>query len=672
MPLAFLLTFFASALAGPAVDPLHGYTGTLPVTLELLRPSPDYPRLFVQAGLPGGHVGTFLVDTGADTSAITPEAAARWGVETEQDWGVVHGFSGTAVVSGASLPSLVFGDITVSHVTVMVDVPGLPAKADLMAIDGVLGNNVWSRFTLAIDYPSSALTLHEPGRTSPPRRAAPVKFDGQHLMTPIRVQTSPRNPDHETLLGWVDTGASGLTLCGAAGDGFEVPFTEGIEALRGIGTSETLPPHLYFQTTRRHPIHRAWFGGRRLRIVPDLVWIHYENPRTDDCAAGFQALIGHEFFTGQVLWIDYTQGYLWLEKSRKREEPENGHEVLYTQDLDLYGLEAPERSLYRAELLVGAQRLDDAEQLLQSMRSNPSVPPEHRVQAHIILSRILRLEGEFEASHDLLDLLDIDDLIDSAELVTYVHDRILHGDLARAEELTEQAVLSQPESSSPYVARAVLRQSQGLYEEAQFDWFQASQRVQFSEAFLLRRAQLAALSGDRAGAMAHMRKLLQLYPNIGHHLWFFALLSDTREDKEMARIDVERAMSQLHPDERPFDFLVAVHRILENPHSVQQALKRGLAHHCLPLDRGPARANCRAWYHALAGQHLRRSERQIRRTLKKDPRRSDYLDTLAQVMLAQGELTKARLASHQAVALDPGDPYLTWRLQHMSAQPPSP
>jgi tetratricopeptide (TPR) repeat protein len=271
-----------------------------------------------------------------------------------------------------------------------------------------------------------------------------------------------------------------------------------------------------------------------------------------------------------------------------------------------------------------------------------------------------------------LRILDIDDLIDAAELVTYVHDRILHDDLPRAEDLTAQAMSSQPESPSPYAARAMLRQTQGRYEEAQFDWFQASQRIQFSEAFLLRRAQLAALSGDRAGAMAHMRKLLDLYPNIGHHLWFYALLSDTEESRAMARVDVERAVNRLHPDERPYDFLVAVHRVLGSPLSAQQALKKGLSQHCLPLDRGSPRANCRAWYHALAGQHLPRSERQIKRALNQDPRRSDYLDTLAQVMLARGELTEAREAAHLAATLDPDDPYLMWRLQHVSTQPPPP
>ena len=664
MGMTVLWLFLASlvALANPSLDRLYGYAGDAPVKVELLRPSPDYPRVFVQASV-GGETGTFMVDTGADTSAITPSAAARWGLDVEPDWGVVQGFSGTAVVSAGTLPSLDLGGLSVPHVTVLVDVPGLPDRAEMMAIDGVLGNNVWSRFTLAIDYPSSTMTLHPPGEPQAPRRAAQLHFDGQHLKTPLRVQPPGARQPRSGVLGWVDTGASGLTLCGRAGAMFQVPYTEGLEALRGIGTPETLPPHLYFRTTRRYPVRRAWLGGRRLRSVPDMVWIDYDMSRGDACPAGFQALIGHEFFARHVLWIDYGQGRLWLGKSRKERVVENGHQVLYHQDLERFGAETPDRALYRSQLLVGAHQRDRAKLTLKGLIGATQSSAADRTQARIILSRLLRLEGNFNAADQMLTEVPVGDLVEIGELLTYVQDRILHGEMARARGLCAEALRVWPEHPGGYAACAVVAQAEGAFEEAHDRWLQASQRIEFDEAYLLWRAQLAALTQDRAAAMAHMRTLLDLYPNIGHHLWFYAQLAQTDEDRDMVRADVDRAVQRLHPHERPYDFLLAAYRSLEAEEPAQDALEQGLRQHCKPLDAGPARLNCWAWYHGLAGQRLPQAERRVRRALSQDPLRSDYLDTLATVMEARGELEEAKRAASQAATLDPGDPYLIWRHQ---------
>lgn len=667
-----VLWFFLAplvALASPSLDRLYGYTGDAPIKIELLRPSPDYPRVFVQASV-GGDVGTFMVDTGADTSAITADAAARWGLQVEPDWGVVQGFSGTAIVSAGMLPSLEFGDLSVPHVTALVDVPGLPDRAEMMAIDGVLGNNVWSRFTVAIDYPSSMMTLYPPGEVAAPRWATPLHFDGQHLKTPLVVQPSGRGQPRSGVVGWVDTGASGLTLCGAAGVLFQVPYTEGLEALRGIGTPETLPPHLYFRTTRRHPARRAWLGGRRLTQLPDLVWMDYDPARSGSCPAGFEALIGHEFFAHHVLWLDYVRGQIWLGKSPRERIVENGHAVLYDQDLERFGAHATDRSLYRAQLLVGADRRSQARQTLERLIGSQAGAQEDKTQARIILSRLLRLEGEFGDADRMLAAVPVEDLVETGELLTYVQDRILHGEVPHAASLCFEAIEAWPEHPEGYAACAVVAQAQGAYEEAHDRWLQAAQRMEYDEAYLLRRAQLAAVIDDRAAAMAHMRTLLDLYPNIGHHLWFYAQLARTPEDRAMARADVERAVQRLHPHERPYDFLVAVYRALDADAAAQQALKDGLKQHCKPLGAGSARHNCWAWYHALAGEQLKRAERRVHRALSEDPRRSDYLDTLAQVLEAQGDHAEAQSAASRAAALDPGDPYLIWR--HQLASTPRP
>ena len=205
-----------------------------------------------------------------------------------------------------------------------------------MPVDGLLGNNVWSRFTLEIDYPADVMVLHDPNTVDPPRGAAPMFFDNAHVYTPIDVRTPGELSRVESLIAQVDTGASELTLCAATGLPFKDAYTQGLETVRGIGASETLPPFRFLEMTRRIPLQSVRIGGTEVEVDLPARWMAYENTRTTSCG-GMKALIGHEYLAAHRVWFDYTHGKIALRKSRRPARQLNGHQVLYDQEVAAFG-----------------------------------------------------------------------------------------------------------------------------------------------------------------------------------------------------------------------------------------------------------------------------------------------------------------------------------------------
>jgi hypothetical protein len=111
--------------------------------LDLLRPFPGADKIYVQADLPGGETGIFLVDTGASTSLLTDEMAERLGVVGQPTDGVLAGLGGRVQLVEGRLPWVSLGGVVVGDVAVAVGTPSLGPFSAQIPLDGILGNNVW-------------------------------------------------------------------------------------------------------------------------------------------------------------------------------------------------------------------------------------------------------------------------------------------------------------------------------------------------------------------------------------------------------------------------------------------------------------------------------------------------------------------------------------------------
>lgn len=642
------------------------YSGAERTELPILRPSKGGPRIFVQATLPDGSLGVFLVDTGADVSVLTESAAERLGLDARREVDV-WGLSGSASVRAVLLPSLQLGEVNVEEIDVLVGVPGFQDRMGFLPVDGLLGNNVWSRFTLEIDYPADLMVLSPPATGPGKRKSAPMHFDGSHIHTLVQVTTPGRDARAVDVITQVDTGASDFTLCAATGLPFEGDFTQGLETVRGIGASETLPPFRFLEMTRRIPIEKVSMGDRTLDVGAPARWVSYENTRTNTCGAGgMRALIGHEYLASSRVVFDYGAGRISLRKSHRKPRQLDGHSVLLSQEVRANG-SPPERGLVRGRLLVGMGEDRSAVEALQAFVGSGGGEPAEQAEARVLLSQLLRHLGRHEEAWEVLDGLSPGDLVDQEQIVGTVNGLLFEGQAEEALQIAEQSVGERPDSGWSHVALSDVLTRLGQQDRAQQELLLAADIEQYPDAHLLRRARVALATGDRYGAMAHIRKLLELYPGGGPYLWFYAMLVETEGERETFRADVGAAMSRLHPHNQPLDFLVAAYRSLGDESAVQEGLSKGLSAHCEPMPASPDKDNCYAWYYALAQVEPDSALSLIEGALAKTGERSDFLDTKAMVHLSRKEYALALTAAHGAARLSPDDVYMLWQAERIAA-----
>ena len=629
--------------------------------IDILRPAAGYPRIFVQAELPDGSVGLFLVDTGADVSVLRPSTVERLGLEVEERWSVLQGLSGSHEV-GLAVADLRIGEMHVPDVEFAVGVRGVSETAGFMPLDGILGNNVWSRFVLEIDYPADLLVLHRPGTVKVRGRPDVLFFDGKHVHSPLTVVSDSDPPITSTFLAQIDTGAGQLTLCAGTGAAFRHTFTEGLEELRGLGASETLPPYRFLEITRRVPVDKVVLGGRRYALDTSARWLAFHDLATESCDNGLRALVGHEYLAGHRVFFDYQGARFSLTKSRRKPRQVNGHGIMLRDDLRRYG-HADERALLRAKLLIGAGNLDEAQAQLEALVASPA-DEQQEAEARVLLARLQRHLGHLDAAWEALKPLSAGALVDEEEIVGTVNGLLFERREAEALDLARRAVEARPDVGWAHVALADVQLFRGDVEGAGTSLHRAAELEGFPDAHLLRRARVALAADDRYGAMAHVRKLLQLYPFGGEFLWFYALLLEGDQDAGTFRHDMDLAMARLHPDRRPVDFQVAALQALGDHDAALALMREGMERHCEALASA-ARANCRAWFRALAGHQLDDALADIERALEAEGPRSDFLDTKAMVHLARGELAQAHEAAWAAARLSPDDVYMLWQAERI-------
>lgn len=650
----------ANASAAP------GRRGAEVFRTDLIRTTDEGLKIFVEAGLPDGTTGFFTVDTGSEFTVISTEVAQRLGLQTRRSDFPVTGLSGTMHVQVARLKAIDIGGATVRDLEVGVGVPGLPSSIRFMPVAGIIGNDVWSKFAIEIDYPASTMTLYEPGTLRMPGSAEPMWFDGAYVTTPVQITTGANSS--QSVLA-VDTGHTDLMFVSDGGNVFKQGFTEGLEPLYGIGANFALPSWSFLEKTRRIPVDQIRIGGATISDAPDARWVDPSNGTGEEIqATGF---VGHAVLSNHRVLFDYSGRQFALRRSRGPRRVVLGQQRLLDQDMAAYG-DAPSRGLYRARLLIGLDRLDQGRALLDGFVQTHLDPndDEARTQvqeARIYLAQLLRLSGQFSEARDVLAPFTPADLVDWREIGNAVNGLVLDDLGDQALDLANQGVQERPDSPHASIALADARMATG-------DLLGASEALRTAIVLqsnpsgqLLRRARVALLSGDHFGALSHLRELVALYPGEGKYLWFYALIM-TEGDAETFRSDMTKAVGRLHPHDHPIDYLVAAHAALGETDRAMELMNDGVDKDCRPLASQALVDNCVAWYFTLAGHELDEALDRVTSAIESGGPRSDFLDTKAMVHLARREFEEARESATTAARMNPNDPYLLWQVERVAVQ----
>ncbi len=650
-----------SAQASPPMPESLNFEGPDSITIDLIRAAKDGPRIYVQARLPSGELGLFLVDTGADVNVLSEETAEALGLELEEGFYRLSGLSGTTSASRGTVDTLGLGEATLTDVTFAVGVRGVSTTAGYMPLDGILGMDVWKRFIMEIDYPADKLILHRPGTKRLPRRAVPVAFDGSSITAAIEVETKGESPVIDIVQLQVDTGASALLLAGPSGAGFDPASTLGLEPVYGVGASEFLPPSEFLKLTKRIPIRRVRLGGRSFKVNINAQWLYWRPGQRRFVAT--PGLIGHELLKGSRVFLDPNGERMALTRSRRKRKLVDGHSVLLRQDIERHGEDDQSRDLYRAKLNAALGEWEHAVELLTRYAEAHT----DDLEGQVMLARARRIDADLSGAWAALERLSAEDLVAQSEIIAAVNGLALESRRSDAVQLAREATRSAPQEAEAYVALADALLLSGDKSGAQSALQTASVLVQNPDAFLLRRARVAIANGDRFGAMALVRQQIQLYPTEGKFIWYYALLAQSPAEAETVRQDIERAMARLHPELRPLDFMVGAHTVLGDNASAKAYLKQGLKRDCEPMKGDKASFdNCSAWYHGLAGERLDHALDLVDTALEKSGDRPDFLDTKAVIHLARGEIKEAIDAAIAAARLAPDDVYMLWQAERMT------
>ncbi len=255
-----------------------------------------------------GLTGSFVLDTGAAFSVVTPEAVRRFGIELD-DWTstTMRGVGGTERRRNANPRSIELGGIGLHRRSLARD--ATLRVADLatttrkgMRIDGLLGRDFLSLFDLDLNFPSRRLTLYDvAGCTG---RFLPWSVD--YLSIPVE------NPAESALIVTVtlngvklhallDTGAS-ETLIAAPG---MARLGLGLDRLRNDPSQivNGLGPHTV--TMWRHRFEGFQVGGENFGSPTFLVSPIQLNPISD-------LLLGADWLLNRQVWISFATNQLFV------------------------------------------------------------------------------------------------------------------------------------------------------------------------------------------------------------------------------------------------------------------------------------------------------------------------------------------------------------------------
>lgn len=213
---------FTPALERPADTE---YDAAIPASLEVKRVATGH--LLVKPLVNGQDVGWFIFDTGAGASVLSPDAAAKLGIERIGSI-AASGVGGTVQSGFYRVDALTIGPVTVhGQALIGLDLSFLKPYFGV-DVGGLLGYDLLARCVAEIDMSAAAIALHDPGAY-----ALPEGGMWQELLLAGRQAVVHAEFEGHDALFRLDTGAAGSSIM------FHAPTVERLGLLEGRDTAPT-------------------------------------------------------------------------------------------------------------------------------------------------------------------------------------------------------------------------------------------------------------------------------------------------------------------------------------------------------------------------------------------------------------------------------------------------
>ncbi len=176
-----ILTFFAAAVAAPIQPPpntsvfdtvSHDVIDQTTQADDVKMRKDDNDRMTVAVRISGSGPYRFLVDTGADRTAISSALAARVGLRVGEK-AALHTMTGVSSVRTATVPSL---QLSRSDLRI-VDAPVL--EAENMGADGILGTDSLRSQRVVLDFEKNLMTIVPSAQKVVPKEEGSIVVTGR-------------------------------------------------------------------------------------------------------------------------------------------------------------------------------------------------------------------------------------------------------------------------------------------------------------------------------------------------------------------------------------------------------------------------------------------------------------------------------------------------------------
>jgi predicted aspartyl protease len=280
----------ASTEDSPAVAPGAPPPPGDAVVAELpFEPTGEPNRIVVDLAPEGGRPFPMYLDTGADTSVLTPRMARRLGV-------TVRRLKNTPYRRGTRLGR---------DLSFYIDTRSSDTASKTGWEYGLLGGEFLVDYVVELDFPNRRVRFFDPKRFEVPEETAAV----DEAVVPIRLRGTRIGVEIEIggkdLQVMLDTGAPGtVVLSGRAARKLGID----VESLPDFGTvGTTLGP----MEVRLHETDDFAFAGFEFDTMPMLVspkgWYNIAGPTG--------SVVGYDVLSQFVVRIDYKRRRLWLKRS---------------------------------------------------------------------------------------------------------------------------------------------------------------------------------------------------------------------------------------------------------------------------------------------------------------------------------------------------------------------
>ena len=295
--IAGLLLLVLSACGGNPIDCEIRVIAKLPMEMR-------NRLLVVPVGI-GGKWVTLLVDSGAERTTISEDAANRLGLRRDQKALTRSvGLGGTVTSLDAVVPGLVLGGVRFPVERLSV---GQFLFGSGLAADGLLGSDLLLAYDLDIDIPARQLTIYHP-RTCPDTRP-PWDEPGERL-SGVRSQKDrllvPMELDGVQGMGILDTGAQATTI--GLPMATRLGLTPGAMAADPVVKHHGAGPGI--QESRLHQFNVLKIG-RTVRSQPRLSVLPV------DAGIG-DGLVGEDFIDGRRIWLSFPSREVYIAPVRNR------------------------------------------------------------------------------------------------------------------------------------------------------------------------------------------------------------------------------------------------------------------------------------------------------------------------------------------------------------------